>query len=108
MEASVWLGVILVMWSKRKEVEQFVLTAEEQTAGLQNETSSHNKSSDLLRTYECKAASAEADRHRDDLSERQNVLSLCLKRTTCDVTAQTQAQTGREKKTLESSTPGSL
>lgn len=90
MEAPAWLSVILVMWSKRKEVEQFVLTAE-QTAGLQNKTSSRNKSSDLLRTYKCKAASAEADRHRDDLSERQNVLSLCLKRTTCDVTVQTQA-----------------
>lgn len=90
MEDPVWLSVILVMWSKRKEVEQFVLTAE-QTAALQNETSSHNKSSDLPRTYKCKAASAEADRHRDDLSERQNALSLYLKRTTCDVTVQTQA-----------------
>lgn len=95
MEDPVWLSVILVMWSKRTEVEQFVLTAE-QTAGLQNETSSHKKSSDLLRTYKCKAASAEADRHRDDLSERQNALSLYLKRTTCDVTVQTQAETGRE------------
>lgn len=90
MEDPAWLSVILVMWSKRKEVEQFVLTAE-QTASLQNETSSHNKSSDLLRTDKCKAVSAEADRHRNDLSEGQNVLSLYLKRTTCDVTAQTQA-----------------